>query len=75
VREIDIRGSDGWTRDDLERLRALVEEGELRPVIHAVYPLSRAREAVAELEERRAFGKVVVVPDERYEGVRHQAKQ
>lgn len=63
AREIDIRGSDGWTRDDLLALRQLVEGGELRPVIHAVFPLSRARDALAELEERRAFGKVVVVPD------------
>lgn len=69
VREIDIRGSDGWTRDDLLVLRRLVVEGELRPVIHAVYPLSRAREALAELEERRAFGKVLVVPDALYEQV------
>jgi NADPH:quinone reductase-like Zn-dependent oxidoreductase len=69
VREIDIRGSDGWTRDDLLRLRELVRCGELRPVIHAVHPLSKARDALAELEQRRAFGKVVVVPDARYEEV------
>jgi alcohol dehydrogenase len=67
VREIDIRGSDGWTRDDLLVLRRLVAEGALRPVIHAVYPLSRARDALAELEERRAFGKVLVVPDALYD--------
>ncbi|MBV9535421.1 MAG: zinc-binding dehydrogenase [Solirubrobacterales bacterium] len=66
VREIDIRGSDGWTRDDLVRLRNLVRVGELRPVIHAVRPLSRARDALAELEHRRTFGKVVVVPDALY---------
>src|SRR5207253_11175148 len=67
VRELDIRGSDGWTRDDLLVLRQLVADGELRPVIHAVYPLSRARDALAELEERRAFGKVLVVPDALYD--------
>jgi alcohol dehydrogenase len=66
VRELDILGSDGWTRDDLLVLRRLVADGELRPVIHAVYPLSRARDALAELEERRAFGKVLVVPDALY---------
>jgi alcohol dehydrogenase len=64
VREIDIRGSDGWTREGLEQLADLVQAGELDPVIHARYPLSAAREALAELEERRAFGKVVVVPDQ-----------
>jgi alcohol dehydrogenase len=66
VREIDIRGSDGWTREDLLRLRDLVRGGELEPVIHAVHPLSRARDALAELEQRRTFGKVIVVPDALY---------
>jgi 2-desacetyl-2-hydroxyethyl bacteriochlorophyllide A dehydrogenase len=75
VREIDIRGSDGWSRQDLIELRDLVESGELRPVIHAVFPLSRAREALAELEERRAFGKVVVVPDSLYDSLEHDAKR
>lgn len=63
TRELDILGSDGWTREDLERLVDEVAGGELAPVVHRVYPLSPAPEAVAELEERRAFGKVVVVPD------------
>jgi NADPH:quinone reductase-like Zn-dependent oxidoreductase len=44
-----------------------VGTGELRPVVHAVYPLSRVRDAFAELEERRAIGKVVVIPDALYD--------
>src|SRR5262249_52416003 len=63
TRELDIRGSDGWTRDDIDALVADVRTGALEPVIHGVFPLSRVRDAVAELEERRAFGKVIVVPD------------
>jgi alcohol dehydrogenase len=63
TRELSILGSDGWSRDDLTELVRLVRSGELAPVIHGVYPLSRIRDAVAELEERRAVGKVVVVPD------------
>jgi NADPH:quinone reductase-like Zn-dependent oxidoreductase len=62
-REVDIRGSNGWERQDLLALVEQVRRGSLRPEIHAVYPLSQARAAVAELEERRALGKVVVVPD------------
>jgi alcohol dehydrogenase len=69
VREVDIRGSDGWTRDDLLDLTRAVDEGRLHPVIHAVLPLSRVWEAIAELEQRRAFGKVVVVPDAQWERV------
>jgi alcohol dehydrogenase len=63
TRELDILGSDGWTRTGLEAIVNMVRDGELEPVIHRVYPLSRVREAFAELEERRAFGKVIVVPD------------
>jgi alcohol dehydrogenase len=63
TRELSILGSDGWSRDDLTALVEDVRSGALDPVIHGVYPLSRIRDAVAELEERRAVGKVVVVPD------------
>jgi alcohol dehydrogenase len=63
TRELSILGSDGWRRGDLTELIRQVRQGELAPVIHGVYPLSRVRDAVAELEERRAVGKVVVVPD------------
>lgn len=63
TRELDILGSDGWTRADLLALAEQVRRGELTPVVHAVYPLSEVRAAIADLEERRALGKVVVVPD------------
>jgi 2-desacetyl-2-hydroxyethyl bacteriochlorophyllide A dehydrogenase len=59
-REVDIRGSDGWTRADLDTLVRLVAGGELSPVIHRLYPLEQVREGLAELEDRRAFGKVIV---------------
>jgi NADPH:quinone reductase-like Zn-dependent oxidoreductase len=63
TRELNVLGSDGWRRDDLDALVADVRSRRLDPVIHGVYPLSRVRDAVAEIEERRAFGKVIVVPD------------
>ncbi|MCO5316721.1 MAG: zinc-binding dehydrogenase [Solirubrobacterales bacterium] len=75
VREIDIRGSDGWTRDGLLELVRNVESGELDPVIHAIFPLSRSGEALAEMEERRAFGKVIVLPDSIFEAFDHPAKK
>jgi alcohol dehydrogenase len=59
-RELDMRGSDGWTRNDLETLVGLVRSGELTPVIHRLYPLEQVRAGLAELEDRRAFGKVIV---------------
>jgi alcohol dehydrogenase len=63
TRELNVLGSDGWRREDLDSLVSDVRERRLDPVLHGVFPLSRVRDAVAELEERRAFGKVIVVPD------------
>lgn len=63
TRELSILGSDGWSRDDLDELVRQVHEQRLEPVIHSVYPLSGVRDAVAEVEERRAIGKVVVAVD------------
>jgi NADPH:quinone reductase-like Zn-dependent oxidoreductase len=68
ARELDILGSNGWVREDLDAVVEMVRKGEVDPPIHGVFPLSRATDAVAELEERRAFGKVIVVPDALYEG-------
>lgn len=62
-REVDILGSNGWTRQDLVALLALVEAGRLHPVVHATYPLPAVADAVAEVEERRVCGKVVVTLD------------
>lgn len=60
VREIDLVGSDGWRRSDLDALVGMVGRGELDPVIDSTFPLERAREAVEVLEERRCLGKVLV---------------
>jgi len=62
VRELDIRGSNGWRREDLVALLDLVAAGKLDPVIDRVLPLDRIREAERLLEERLVFGKVVVTP-------------
>ena len=60
--ELDVRGSNGWRRDDLTALLELVRTRRLRPVIDRVLPLSEGIEACRMLEERRFFGKIVVRP-------------
>lgn len=62
VREVDVVGCNGWQRSDLDVLVEMVAQGEFDPVIDATYPLKQAREAVEVLEERRCFGKVLIVP-------------
>jgi NADPH:quinone reductase len=49
-----------YLREQWEAIRPLVESGKLAPPIGGVYPLERAGEAIAELEDRRATGKVLL---------------
>lgn len=60
--ELNIIGSNGWLREDLEALLSLVRSGKLTPVIDRRLPLERARDAFRLLDERNVFGKVVVAP-------------
>jgi NADPH2:quinone reductase len=50
-------------RVNLEELVALIEEGKIKPHVSSRYPLERASEAIRELADRRAEGKVVVLMD------------
>jgi len=39
-----------------------VQAGRLKAVVDATYPLERTVEALARLEDRQVFGKLVIVP-------------
>lgn len=60
--EMDIRGSNGWHRSDLEALVAMVADGRLRPVVDQLLPLDQGVEAMRLLEDRQFFGKIVITP-------------
>jgi alcohol dehydrogenase len=60
--ELKILGSNGWARDDITALLEMVRDGKLQAVIDDTFSLERAPEALARLEERRVFGKLVVTP-------------
>ncbi len=60
--ELQLIGSNGWEVDDLERLLEMVQQGQLKPVIDQVLPLSEAAEALRILEDREVIGKVIVEP-------------
>ena len=60
VRELDILGSNGWRREDLEALLGMVRDGTLAPVIDSTYPLEDIRAAEQRLEDRSVIGKVVI---------------
>ena len=60
--ELKILGSNGWAREDITALLDRVETGGLEAVIDETFPLERATEALARLEQRQVFGKLVVTP-------------
>lgn len=61
-RQVEVLGSTMGSKADLLTVLSHVAAGRLSPVLHEVLPLSRAADAHRLLEERRAFGKVVLEP-------------
>lgn len=60
--ELQIRGSNGWERDDLLELLDLVRSGKLKALIDRKWPLEQGAQALASLEDRKVVGKVLVTP-------------
>ena len=46
----------------LERLRELIERGEVTPVVERTFPLAEVPDAMRELEAGRVRGKLVIIP-------------
>ena len=61
-RQIEILGSTMASKGDLLACLSLIAAGRLQPVVHQVLPLARAADGHRILEERAAFGKVVLEP-------------
>jgi alcohol dehydrogenase len=60
--ELKVLGSNGWAREDITALLDMVASGRLAAVIDETFPLERATDALARLEQRQVFGKLVVTP-------------
>lgn len=61
-RQVEVLGSTMGSKADLLAVLGHVAAGKINPVVHEVLPLERAADAHRLLEERRAFGKVVLQP-------------
>ena len=61
--ELNIIGSNGWSRDDVLALLDLVAAGKLSPELHPQrFALEDASEALRLLDDRQVYGKVIVEP-------------
>jgi alcohol dehydrogenase len=62
VRELQILGSNGYSKQDVATALDHAAAGRLKPVISHRLPLSEAREAERLMEDRKFFGKIVLLP-------------
>lgn len=60
TREITIRGSDGWTREEMEAVLSLCFRRKLVPIIDRIVPLDEIVEAEQAMEDRELVGKIVI---------------
>ncbi|MDR5893738.1 zinc-binding dehydrogenase [Halomonas mongoliensis] len=63
--QVQLFGVSHGTREEAEQLIAWIRSGELRPVLHAAFPLSELHEAERYFVSRGSnfLGKIVIVPD------------
>lgn len=62
MKKLEILGSIMGTRAELLRISQLVSEKKLKPVIDSVHPLEEAEAAQDLMEQRKIFGKLVLLP-------------
>lgn len=62
VRELQILGSNGYSKQDIATALGHAAAGRVKPVISHRLPLSEAREAERLMEDRKLFGKIVLLP-------------
>jgi NADPH:quinone reductase-like Zn-dependent oxidoreductase len=55
-------GSVRATAEEIRRVVGLVADRALTPAVHAAFPLTEAADAHWALEERRQYGKLILVP-------------
>jgi alcohol dehydrogenase len=57
-----VIGSFVFTREEVSACLALAAAGRIKPLVHSTFPLDQAREAMALMERREHFGKIVLLP-------------
>jgi alcohol dehydrogenase len=62
VRELQLLGSNGYSKENIATALEHVAAGRVKPVIGRRLPLSEAREAERLIEDRSFFGKIVLEP-------------
>ena len=69
LKHLQIHGSSQGTRAAFRRLVRYIEEGKIRPVLAGTYRLSDFHRAQSDFMSKGFVGKLVVVPDAKWEAV------
>lgn len=69
LKHLELHGSSQGTRTAFRRLVGYIESGQLRPLLHATYPLSQFHRAQADFVGKRFIGNLVVVPDAKWDEI------
>ena len=62
MEEVQLIGSHASSRNEMQAVLKLIQDGKLKPLIGAVYPLAEANEAHRVLEHEEVLGRIVLVP-------------
>lgn len=60
MEEVELIGSHASTHNEMQAVLKLIQEGRLRPLIGAVYPLAEANDAHRALEHEEVLGRIVL---------------
>ena len=60
MEEVELIGSHASTRNEMQAVLKLIQDGKIRPLIGAVYPLAEANEAHRALEHEEILGRIVL---------------
>lgn len=69
LKHLALHGSSQGTRTAFRRLVRYIEEGRIRPLLHRTYPLSDFHAAQEHFMSKDYIGKLVIVPDAKWESV------
>lgn len=67
LKQLALHGSSQGTRGDFRRIVRYIEEGKIRPLVGGVYPLSQFHRAQTDFIAKSFVGKLVVVPDAKFD--------
>lgn len=75
LKHLQLHGSSQGTRDDFRRLVRYIEEGKIKSILSGAYKLSDLHKAQKDFVSKKYIGKLVVVPDSKWDevGKKHAA--